>query len=147
MNRLSKTPFYHYFLLLPQRSEPEPAKRRQQFLNGDIFKIGVAFRYIFNQNPSRLARIPFRRDEAQNATEGQLKMFLTRMGKSAKFIITGDVTQVDLPKNQKSGLVQAMKILKDVKGIEIVELDGRDVIRHKLVKGILKAYEQVEPKQ
>ena len=85
-------------------------------------------------------------DEAQNATEGQLKMFLTRMGKSAKFIITGDVTQVDLPKNQKSGLVQAMKILKDVKGIEIVELDGRDVIRHKLVKGILKAYEQVEPK-
>lgn len=86
-------------------------------------------------------------DEAQNATEGQLKMFLTRMGKSAKFIITGDVTQVDLPKNQKSGLVQAMKILKDVKGIEIVELDGRDVIRHKLVKGILKAYEQVEPKQ
>ena len=86
-------------------------------------------------------------DEAQNATEGQLKMFLTRMGKSAKFIITGDVTQVDLPKNQKSGLVQAMKILKDVKGIEIVELDGRDVIRHKLVKGILKAYEQLEPKQ
>ncbi len=86
-------------------------------------------------------------DEAQNATEGQLKMFLTRMGKSAKFIITGDVTQVDLPRNQKSGLVQAMKILKALKGIEIVELDGRDVIRHKLVKGILKAYEQVEPKQ
>ena len=86
-------------------------------------------------------------DEAQNATEGQLKMFLTRMGKSAKFVITGDVTQVDLPRNQKSGLIQAMKILKGVKGIEIVELDGRDVIRHKLVKGILKAYEQVEPKQ
>lgn len=85
-------------------------------------------------------------DEAQNATEGQLKMFLTRMGKSAKFIITGDVTQIDLPKNQKSGLVQAMKILKDVGGIEIVELDGRDVIRHKLVKGILSAYEKVEPK-
>ncbi|MBL4625078.1 MAG: PhoH family protein [Flavobacteriales bacterium] len=85
-------------------------------------------------------------DEAQNATEGQLKMFLTRMGKSAKFVITGDVTQVDLPKNQKSGLIQAMKILRDVKGIEIVELDGRDVIRHKLIKGILKAYEQIEPK-
>ncbi len=85
-------------------------------------------------------------DEAQNATEGQLKMFLTRMGKSAKFIITGDVTQVDLPKNQKSGLIQAMKILKGLKGIDIVELDGRDVIRHKLVKSILSAYEKVEPK-
>jgi phosphate starvation-inducible protein PhoH and related proteins len=79
-------------------------------------------------------------DEAQNATEGQLKMFLTRMGASAKFIITGDITQIDLPKHQPSGLPQAMKLLKDVEGIDFIELDGSDVIRHKLVKRIIEKY-------
>jgi len=79
-------------------------------------------------------------DEAQNATEGQMKMFLTRMGQSAKFIITGDETQVDLPRNQKSGLVQAVKLLKNIKGIDIIVLDERDVIRHRLVKEIIFAY-------
>jgi len=79
-------------------------------------------------------------DEAQNATEGQLKMFLTRMGASAKFIITGDITQIDLPKHQPSGLPQAMKLLKDVEGIDFIELDGSDVIRHKLVKKIIEKY-------
>jgi phosphate starvation-inducible PhoH-like protein len=79
-------------------------------------------------------------DEAQNATEGQLKMFLTRMGASAKFIITGDITQIDLPKNQPSGLPQAMRLLKDVEGIDIIQLDGNDVIRHKLVKRIIELY-------
>ena len=81
-------------------------------------------------------------DEAQNATESQLKMFLTRMGKSAKFLITGDVSQIDLPKNQPSGLVQALKILKDVKGINFIHLDTSDVIRHKLVKSIIEAYDK-----
>lgn len=81
-------------------------------------------------------------DEAQNATEGQLKMFLTRMGASAKFIITGDITQIDLPKHQPSGLPQAMKLLTKVEGIEFVELNGNDVIRHKLVKKILDIYEK-----
>ena len=80
-------------------------------------------------------------DEAQNATEGQLKMFLTRMGSSAKFVITGDITQIDLPKHQPSGLPQAIRLLKKVEGIEIVELDGTDVIRHKLVKKIVELYD------
>ncbi len=86
-------------------------------------------------------------DEAQNATQSQLKMFLTRMGRSAKFIITGDMTQVDLPKNQPSGLVQATKILKDVKDIKFIFLDERDVIRHNLVKRILEQYEANESKR
>jgi len=80
-------------------------------------------------------------DEGQNTTEQQMKMFLTRMGKSAKFIITGDETQIDLPKNQKSGLVHAKNTLKDIKEISIITLDGKDVIRHKLVKQIINAYE------
>jgi phosphate starvation-inducible PhoH-like protein len=79
-------------------------------------------------------------DEAQNATESQLKMFLTRMGPSAKFIVTGDVTQIDLPRNQPSGLVQAIKILSNVKGIDFVYLDAGDVVRHRLVKEIIEAY-------
>lgn len=79
-------------------------------------------------------------DEAQNATENQLKMFLTRMGPSAKFIVTGDVTQIDLPRNQPSGLVQAIKILSNIKGIDFIYLDTQDVVRHKIVKEIIDAY-------
>ena len=79
-------------------------------------------------------------DEAQNATQNQLKMFLTRMGASAKFVITGDITQVDLPKHQPSGLVYASQTLLKIKGIGIVTLDESDVIRHRLVKAIIKAY-------
>ncbi|MDO5341629.1 MAG: PhoH family protein [Bacteroidia bacterium] len=81
-------------------------------------------------------------DEAQNATRAQLKMFLTRMGRDAKFVITGDVTQIDLPKNQPSGLPQAIDILKDVKGIEFIFLDEKDVVRHKLVTEIVNAYKK-----
>jgi phosphate starvation-inducible PhoH-like protein len=80
-------------------------------------------------------------DEAQNTTESQMKMFLTRMGANAKFIITGDVTQIDLPSKQPSGLLQAMRILKDMDNISIIELDTNDVIRHKLVKAIIDKYE------
>ena len=79
-------------------------------------------------------------DEAQNATQSQMKMFLTRMGRSAKFIITGDTTQIDLPKNQPSGLIQAIKLLNNVKGIDFIHLDTSDVIRHRLVKDIIIAY-------
>ena len=82
-------------------------------------------------------------DEAQNATSAQLKMFLTRMGRNAKFVITGDLTQVDLPRHQQSGLLQATQILKDVKGIEIIQLDNSDVIRHRLVTDIIRAYDKV----
>ena len=83
-------------------------------------------------------------DEAQNATESQFKMFLTRMGKTAKFIITGDDTQIDLPKKQPSGLIQALKVLKGIDEISMVFFDEKDVIRHKLVKDIIMAYKKVE---
>ena len=79
-------------------------------------------------------------DEAQNTTSSQLKMFLTRMGKDAKFVITGDITQVDLPKNQRSGLLKAKDLLSGIKGIDFIELDQSDVVRHKLVTRIIKAY-------
>ena len=80
-------------------------------------------------------------DEAQNTTESQMKMFLTRMGANAKFIITGDVTQIDLPARQPSGLLQALRLLKKVEGISVIELDNTDVIRHRLVKSIIERYE------
>ena len=83
-------------------------------------------------------------DEAQNTTNNQLKMFLTRMGKSAKFIVTGDITQIDLPKNQTSGLIQAKKFLMGIKGIDFVFLDKRDIVRHKLVSKIIDAYNELE---
>ena len=83
-------------------------------------------------------------DEAQNATDMQLKMFLTRMGPTAKFIVTGDVTQIDLPKKQQSGLHTALRILTDIKGIDIIYLSGEDVIRHKLVRRILEAYGDIQ---
>lgn len=81
-------------------------------------------------------------DEAQNATDLQLKMFLTRMGPHAKFIVTGDLTQIDLPKKQASGLVRATKILDGIEGIQFAYLTYEDVVRHKLVKDIIKAYDQ-----
>ncbi|MAY84365.1 MAG: phosphate starvation-inducible protein PhoH [Flavobacteriales bacterium] len=83
-------------------------------------------------------------DEAQNASRSQFKMFLTRMGKNAKFLVTGDASQVDLPSNQPSGLLQAMQILKNTKGIDFIHFDGRDVIRHALVKKIIDAYDMIE---
>jgi phosphate starvation-inducible PhoH-like protein len=86
-------------------------------------------------------------DEAQNATQSQLKMFLTRMGKASNFIVTGDITQIDLPVRQPSGLLQAMKILKDVNGIDFVMLDEKDVVRHKLVTTIIRAYQQHREEQ
>ena len=81
-------------------------------------------------------------DEAQNATVNQLKMFLTRMGKNAKFIVTGDITQIDLPKRHDSGLLRAIDLLGNIEGIAIVYFDGRDIIRHKLVKYIVEAFKK-----
>lgn len=83
-------------------------------------------------------------DEAQNTTHAQMKMFLTRMGKSAKFIITGDPGQIDLPRRVTSGLKEALLVLKDVDGVGMVSLDDKDVIRHKLVKKIISAYKRIE---
>ena len=82
-------------------------------------------------------------DEAQNTTPSQLKMFLTRMGRNAKFVITGDITQIDIPAHQQSGLVQALGILDGVEGISIIRLDNSDVIRHRLVTRIINAYQAV----
>jgi phosphate starvation-inducible protein PhoH and related proteins len=83
-------------------------------------------------------------DEAQNATISQLKMFLTRMGQNSKFIITGDTTQIDLPKKNDSGLIQALRILANIDGISIIKFDERDIMRHQLVKRIVLAYEKEE---
>jgi phosphate starvation-inducible PhoH-like protein len=79
-------------------------------------------------------------DEGQNTTINQMKMFLTRMGKNAKFIITGDTTQIDLPKSQNSGILKALELLDNIGGIGTVQFDLRDVVRHNLVKKIIEAY-------
>lgn len=83
-------------------------------------------------------------DEAQNTTPMQIKMFLTRMGPNSKVIVTGDMSQIDLPSKQKSGLAESLKILKHIKDIGFIELDGKDVIRHKLVRSIIEAYDKEE---
>lgn len=83
-------------------------------------------------------------DEAQNASLNQLKMFLTRMGEHSKFIVTGDITQIDLPKKKDSGLLHTKKILKNIKGISFINFDSADVIRHRLVKDIVDAYDNNE---
>ncbi len=84
-------------------------------------------------------------DEAQNATTNQIKMFLTRMGQSTKYVVTGDITQIDLPRKSMSGLVQAMRILKDIKGIKIILFDINDIVRHPLVQRIVEAYDKLKP--
>ncbi len=83
-------------------------------------------------------------DEAQNATVSQLKMFLTRMGVSSKFILTGDTTQIDLPKRTESGLLQAIRLLTGIDGISVIRFDERDIVRHRLVKNIVRAYDAEE---
>jgi phosphate starvation-inducible PhoH-like protein len=86
-------------------------------------------------------------DEAQNTTTQQIKMFLTRMGMNTKMIVTGDMTQIDLPSSQTSGLVQALRILKGVKGIAFIEMNKKDIVRHKLVTKIVEAYEKFDKQQ
>ena len=86
-------------------------------------------------------------DEAQNTSVQQIKMFLTRMGLGSKMIITGDMTQIDLPPHQKSGLKDAMEVLKDIKGISFVHFNQKDIVRHKLVQRIVDAYKKVENKE
>ena len=86
-------------------------------------------------------------DEAQNTTPEQMKMFLTRLGFGSKAVVTGDITQTDLPDNKKSGLIQATNILSDVRGIGKIELTEKDVVRHELVQRIIKAYEKFEKRE
>jgi len=86
-------------------------------------------------------------DEAQNVTREQMKMFLTRLGYSSKAVITGDITQTDLPDDKLSGLIEAKEILDGIKGIRFVHLTSGDVVRHPLVQEIIDAYEKVEDKK
>lgn len=115
-------------------------------------------RYYMENNVIEIAPLAYMRgrtlnnafillDEAQNTTPNQIKMFLTRMGPQSKVIITGDISQIDLPKKQKSGLVEATRILKNVEGIGFVTLSGKDVVRHKIVKDIISAYDDHENRQ
>jgi phosphate starvation-inducible PhoH-like protein len=86
-------------------------------------------------------------DEAQNTTPEQMKMFLTRLGISSKAVITGDITQIDLPNGTRSGLIETVEILTDVEGLKFVYFTDKDVIRHRLVQDIIKAYERAERKK
>lgn len=117
-----------------------PANRLQDMIEKQIIQIApLAF-----MRGRTLSDAVVILDEAQNTTTAQLKMFLTRMGWNTKMIITGDMTQIDLPHETKSGLKEALRILKDIEGISIIELGQKDIVRHKLVTRIVEAYEQEE---
>lgn len=120
-----------------------PSEKLNEYLGGGIIQIApLAF-----MRGRTLDKAFVILDEAQNTTTSQMKMFLTRMGMSAKFVITGDETQVDLPPKQPSGLLECLKALKGIKGVSIIKLDEKDVIRHELVKKIIKAYkDKIEKK-
>lgn len=115
-----------------------PAKKLEEFMKDGTIQIApLAF-----MRGRTLSNAFVILDEAQNTTVNQLKMFLTRMGMNAKFIITGDVTQIDLPPKTQSGLVHALKILNKIQSISVIEFDKRDIVRHRLVREIVEAYEK-----
>jgi phosphate starvation-inducible protein PhoH and related proteins len=117
-----------------------PAKKLEEYLKDGIIQIApLAF-----MRGRTLSNAFVILDEAQNTTVPQLKMFLTRMGLNTKYVITGDITQVDLPRNQQSGLIFALKILKGIEGIATIYFDQSDIIRHKLVRDIVVAYGKYE---
>ncbi len=117
-------------------SDMIPGKRLNELMESDTIQIApLAFMRGRTLNDAFVIL-----DEAQNTTRNQLKMFLTRMGVSAKFVVTGDMSQIDLPRKSDSGLVHAFKILQGIKGIAFVEFDEGDIVRHRLVKDIVKAY-------
>lgn len=123
-------------------SDMIPAKKLEEFMNDGIIQIApLAFMRGRTLNNAFVIL-----DEAQNTTILQLKMFLTRMGLYTKYVITGDITQIDLPKKQHSGLIIAMKILSNIKGISIIEFNKDDIVRHQLVKDIVDAYEKMNEK-
>jgi len=115
-----------------------PPKKLEEFLKDGVIQIApLAF-----MRGRTLSNAYVILDEAQNTTVNQLKMFLTRMGLNAKFIITGDVTQIDLPRKSNSGLIQALRILKGIKNISTIYFDKKDIVRHKLVRDIVEAYDK-----
>lgn len=115
-----------------------PAKKLMQLMEDHVIQI-APLAYMRGRTLDKAFVIL---DEAQNTTSSQFKMFLTRMGPDARFIVTGDITQVDLPGKTLSGLIEGMEILKGIKGIGMVIFDERDIIRHRLVKDIVKAYDK-----
>jgi phosphate starvation-inducible protein PhoH and related proteins len=120
----------------------EPEKVNQHLERGVIEVAPLAFMRGRTLNDSFIIL-----DEAQNTSPEQIKMFLTRLGFNSKMVVTGDITQIDLPKDQRSGLVMIADILKDVEGIEFVRFGGEDVVRHKLVQRIVEAYTRFAEKQ
>lgn len=115
-----------------------PPRKLEEFLRDGVIQIApLAF-----MRGRTLSNAFVILDEAQNTTVNQLKMFLTRMGLNAKFIITGDITQIDLPRRSNSGLVFAMKILKNIESISVVEFNKKDIVRHRLVRDIVEAYDK-----
>ncbi|WP_251622156.1 PhoH family protein [Odoribacter lunatus] len=115
-----------------------PAKKLEEYLENETIQI-APLAYMRGRTLNDAFVIL---DEAQNTSRNQLKMFLTRMGTSAKFIVTGDMSQIDLPRRTESGLIQAFKILRKIKGIAFIEFNKKDIIRHRLVKDIVNAYEK-----
>ena len=120
-----------------------PAAKLQEYMDQGVIQIApLAFMRGRTLNDAVVIL-----DEAQNTTPAQIKMFLTRMGNNTKIIVTGDVTQIDLPSSQTSGLIQAMHILRGVKGISFIELNRKDIVRNKLVERIVDAYDRFEKEQ
>jgi phosphate starvation-inducible protein PhoH and related proteins len=117
-----------------------PPRKLEEFLKDGVIQIApLAF-----MRGRTLSNAYVILDEAQNTSVPQLKMFLTRMGLNTKYVITGDITQIDLPKKQPSGLITALRILKKVEGISVIEFDKGDIIRHRLVRDIVEAYDQYD---
>lgn len=115
-----------------------PAAKLQEYLDTNVIQIApLAFMRGRTLNDAVVIL-----DEAQNTTSAQIKMFLTRMGWNTKMIVTGDRTQIDLPPSQKSGLIEAVRILSGVSGIAFIEMNKRDIVRHKLVTRIVEAYDR-----
>ena len=120
-----------------------PAAKLKEYMESNVIQIApLAF-----MRGRTLSDAVIILDEAQNTTTHQIKMFLTRLGMNAKMIVTGDMTQIDLPASQTSGLVQAISILKNVEGIARVEFGKKDIVRHKLVQCIVEAYEKHDEKE
>src|SRR5262249_57079946 len=120
--------------------EPEQVKR---YMDSDIIEI-VPLAYMRGRTLNQAVIIL---DEGQNTTVPQMKMFLTRMGNGSKIIVTGDVTQIDLPRQMRSGLVDAVHRLRDLERIAIIYLDEHDIVRHPLVQQIVRAYEEDRPRK
>lgn len=120
-----------------------PAAKLKEYMENNVIQIApLAFMRGRTLNDAVIIL-----DEAQNTTTHQIKMFLTRLGMNAKMLVTGDITQIDLPPTTTSGLIQAMNILKGVKGIGRIEFTKKDIVRHKLVQRIVEAYDKFDEKR